>query len=269
MKLLALALVLLLAVGSQATPLQADAPTQLQQVRSAVGVYVQQVRDSAHRALDQLDDTEYSAYKAQLKLSLDNVQAQLTGLQTSASPYTDAIFGQIMESTEALRGSLLADVEAVKHELALSNLREIIERHGGDYSSRLEPVMREYSNMHKAEMESLKAKLEPILADLRAKFSTNVDETKAAVMPIVESVRTKLNERLEELKTMASPYVEEYKDQLKLVYQQARERASLLNAEEIQAQVTSLKEQTGPIAADFRAKIASVYELLMASINKQ
>lgn len=49
--------------GSWAAPQQADVPTQLQQARSVVAVYVNQVRDSANKALDHLDDTEYREYK--------------------------------------------------------------------------------------------------------------------------------------------------------------------------------------------------------------
>lgn len=49
--------------GSQGAALQADAPSQLAHVRAAMDVYLTQVKDSAKRALDQLDDTEYKELK--------------------------------------------------------------------------------------------------------------------------------------------------------------------------------------------------------------
>lgn len=49
--------------GSQAAAVPAEVPSQLDHIRSAVGVYLTQVKESAVRALDNLDDTEYSDYK--------------------------------------------------------------------------------------------------------------------------------------------------------------------------------------------------------------
>lgn len=46
-----------------ASLLQADAPSQLAHVRAAMDVYLTQVKDSAKRALDQLDDAEYKELK--------------------------------------------------------------------------------------------------------------------------------------------------------------------------------------------------------------
>ena len=43
--------------------MQSDAPSQLAHIRSAVGMYLDQVKDSAARSLDHLDGTEYESYK--------------------------------------------------------------------------------------------------------------------------------------------------------------------------------------------------------------
>merc|ERR1712121_531167 len=74
MKLLACALTLLLAVGSQAFAIQSDAPSQLEHVQAAVTMYLNQVKDSAQRALDHLDGTEYAEYKVKLSESMDKLQ---------------------------------------------------------------------------------------------------------------------------------------------------------------------------------------------------
>lgn len=49
--------------GTQARTLQADAPSPLAHVRSAVMVYLTQVKETAQKALTHLDDTEYKDYK--------------------------------------------------------------------------------------------------------------------------------------------------------------------------------------------------------------
>jgi len=63
MKVVALALSILLVAGAQARTLQADAPSPLQHVRSAALMYLQQVKETAHKALVHLDDTEFKDYK--------------------------------------------------------------------------------------------------------------------------------------------------------------------------------------------------------------
>lgn len=50
-------------LGSQAASLQADAPSQLAQIRSAIDVYMTQAKDGAIKALDQLDGTQYEEMK--------------------------------------------------------------------------------------------------------------------------------------------------------------------------------------------------------------
>ena len=49
--------------GSHAASMQADAPSKLQHIRAAMDMYLVQVKDSANKALDQLDGTDYSDLK--------------------------------------------------------------------------------------------------------------------------------------------------------------------------------------------------------------
>ncbi|WP_165453963.1 hypothetical protein, partial [Hyunsoonleella flava] len=100
MKFVALALALLLAVGSQAASLQADAPappTQLAHIRAAMDMYLTQVKDAATKALDGLDGTEYTELKLTLTGHLDNMYNQLKTLQASVSPMTDSVFTTIAD----------------------------------------------------------------------------------------------------------------------------------------------------------------------------
>ncbi|KAF3847894.1 hypothetical protein F7725_020922 [Dissostichus mawsoni] len=207
MKFVALALALVLAVGSHAASMQADAPSQLQHIRAAMDMYLVQVKDSANKALDQLDGTEYKDLKVGLSQRLDAMFTQIKSLQVSMAPVTDGVVGTLSETTSGIRASIMADIDSLKIDLEPKRvaLKEVIDRHIADYRTRMEPIIQEYAAKHTAEMESLKARMDPIVADLTAKIVSNVEETKTAMMPIVDAVRAKLSERLEELKTMATP----------------------------------------------------------------
>merc|ERR1712168_1105430 len=84
----------------------------------AVGMYLNQVKDSTKKALDHLDDTEYKAYKLQLSTSLDNLATQLQTYQAAAAPYTDAVAAQVSEAIEPLRASISADIDQLRADLA-------------------------------------------------------------------------------------------------------------------------------------------------------
>ncbi|CAG6006597.1 apolipoprotein A-I-like [Menidia menidia] len=261
MKFLALALALL-AVGSHAATLQADAPSQLAQIRSAVDVYMLQVKEGAIKALDQLDDTPYQELKGTLAQRLEDLHTQIKTLQTSVSPMTDSVVTTISDATADLRTSIMNDIEALKADLEpkRAKLREVLEKHMEEYRAHMEPIVKEYYAKQSADMDALRAKMEPIVAELRQKIATNVDETRAALMPIVESVRTKLVERLENLKQMATPYVEEYKEQLKQAYSQAQS----IKGEDL----TALREKIAPLAEDIKEKFTAIFALVAETFTK-
>nr|XP_020441712.1 apolipoprotein A-I-like [Monopterus albus] len=224
MKFVALALALLLAVGSQAAPLQADPHTHLAHARAALDVYLNNLRESAQRSLQGLDDTEYKELKTRLSQRIDEIHNQISALRGSISPTTDNVVSTIAEATADFRASVINDIETLKTELApkRAKLREVINKHFAEYHAQLDPIFKEYHDQHAANLEALKTKLEPIMEELRTKVATNIEETKAALLPIVEAVRTKLTERVEQLKEIATPYVEEYKEQMKQVYDHAQ-----------------------------------------------
>ncbi|XP_010743548.1 apolipoprotein A-Ib [Larimichthys crocea] len=258
MKFVALTLALLLAVGSQAASLP-DPPTQLAHVRAAADLYLTQLKESANRALAQLDDTEYKEIKDSVSQHIENFHTQLKALQAQVSPVTDSVVSTISDATADLRTSLIADLDQLKADIEPKRvaLRAVIEKHLDEYKTELEPIMKEYYVKHTNDMAVLKEKLEPVVESLQAKVSTNLEETKAALAPIVETVRAKLSERLEALKQLATPYVEEYKEQLKNVYTQAQG-----------ADGEALKAKIAPLADDIKSKLQAIFQIITASVTK-
>ncbi|MEQ2247212.1 hypothetical protein ILYODFUR_007044 [Ilyodon furcidens] len=262
MKFVALALAVVLAVSCQAASLQADAPSQLAHIRSAVDVYLTQAKESAIKALDQLDDTPYQELKVNLAQRLEDMHNNIKNMQAQVSPMTDSLVTTISDATADFRASIMADIDALKVELEpkRAKLREVLEKHMEEYRTHLEPMVKEYSAKHSAEMEALRAKMEPVMEELRQKVATNVEETKAALMPIVEAVRSKLVERLENLKQMAAPYVEEYKEQLKKFYGQVQG----INNEEL----TNMREKLAPLGEEIRERLQAMASIISETFSK-
>lgn len=211
-----------------------------------------QVKDSAKKALDQLDNTEYTALKESLAGRLDETYQQIKVLQSAVSPVTDSVVSTIAEATADFRNSVIDDINTLKVDLEPKRvaLQEVLDRHIEQYRLALGPIINEYSRKSTANMEAMKAELEPIVEEMRAKVAVNVEETKAALIDIVEAVRAKFGERLESLRLTVSPYVEEYKEQMKQAYNQAQS----IKPEDLAA----LKEKITPMAEDIKAKITAI-----------
>ncbi|XP_029923401.1 apolipoprotein A-I-like [Myripristis murdjan] len=256
MKFVALALALLLAVGSHAASMQSDAVSQLDQVRGAVNVALEDVINSLKNAAANLEDTEYKEYKDQLGKSLDLVHERFKAAQGEVAPYTNAFIGQFEESATSFFNTMKAEIEALRTELEphSETVRTVVMKHLNEYRAALEPVIDEYAAKHRANMDELKTKLEPIIEDMQAKVTTNVEETKNAVMPIVDHVSGKMHEHLEALRKMAEPYVAEYREQLK-------QAATDMSAE-------GLKEKVAPFVEDFKAKLSAFCQSLTAASKK-
>ncbi|KAK5904514.1 hypothetical protein CesoFtcFv8_006068 [Champsocephalus esox] len=262
MKFVALALALVLAVGSHAASMQADAPSQLAHIRTVMDMYLVQVKDSAKKALDQLDGTEYSDLKVGITQRLEDVFTQIKVLQASVGPVTDSVVGTLSETTSGIRSSIMADIDSLKIELEPKRvaLKEVIDRHIEDYQTRMKPIIEEYAAKHTTEMESLKLKMEPIVEEMRMKIALNVEETKTAMMPIVDAVRAKLFHRLEELKAQATPFVEEYKEYIKNLYASGQSMDS--------AKLADLKAHIVPLVEDIKVKFSAIVETIVATYNK-
>lgn len=182
-------------------------------------------------------------------------------MQGVVSPITDSVFNTLSDATADFRASFMADIDAMKTDLApqRAKLREVIDRHIAEYRAQMDPIITEYYEKHTADMNALKAKLEPVMAELSTKVEANVEETKTALLPIVEAVRDKLTAHLETLKGMASPYVEEYKDKMVQTYSQAS-----LNPDEM----NKLKEKIIPLAEGLKTQLQTIFETIASSITK-
>ncbi|KAG5284215.1 hypothetical protein AALO_G00024180 [Alosa alosa] len=261
MKFVALALTLLLAVGSQARALQADAPSQLEHYRAATLVYLTQIKETAMATLDHLDGTEYEQYKQKLTESLDQLQTYAKSASESLTPYTDTFSAQLLEATRALRERVVADVDNLRTQLEPHRveLQAVMQKHVEEYRQKLEPIFQEYSAKNRAEVEALRAQLEPLMVEMRQKVAVNVEETKSKLEPMVEVVRAKLTQRLEELRTMAAPYAEEYKEQLVKVAGNLHEQLTP-HAENLQA-------KAAPVFEDLKTKFMSLYDTVAAALK--
>uniref|UniRef100_A0AAZ3SHH5 Apolipoprotein A-I n=1 Tax=Oncorhynchus tshawytscha TaxID=74940 RepID=A0AAZ3SHH5_ONCTS len=252
MQFLALALTILLAAATQAVPMQADAPSQLEHVKVAMMEYMAQVKETAQRSIDHLDDTEYKEYKVQLSQSLDNLQQYAQTASQSLAPYSEAIGVQLTEATAAVRAEVMKDVEELRSQLEpkRAELKEVLDKHIDEYRKRLEPLIKDIVEQRRTELEAFRVKIEPVVEEMRAK---------AKLMPIVETVRAKLTERLEELRTLASPYAEEYKEQMVKAVGDVREKVVPLT--------TDFKGQLGPAAEQAKEKLMALYETISQAMK--
>ncbi|KAF5896576.1 apolipoprotein A-I, partial [Clarias magur] len=250
MKFVALALTLLLALGCHARTLQADALTQLEHYKAVAMVYLDQVKDQAFKALENLEGNEYQQYKLKLTESLDNLQK-----------YTDSdalkpIAAQLTQGTQLAREFILKELDDLhkRVEPHRAELRQSIQKHLDQYRDRLIPIFQDYMADNQKELDGLRQKLQPALEDLKAKLETNFEETKTKLSPIVETVRGKLTERLQDLKDLASPVAEEYKEHM------------LKAVEDVKSQLaphtTQLQGQIEPYMETLRAKFTSIYDTI-------
>ncbi|XP_030637566.1 apolipoprotein A-Ia [Chanos chanos] len=262
MKFVALALTLLLAVGSQARALQADAPSQLEHYKAAAMVYLSQVKESAQRALDHLDGTEYEQYKMRLSESLDKLQTYAQTAAHTLTPYGDAFAGQFMEATHHMRERVMADVEDLRTKLEphRAELQQVLHKHAEEYRQKLEPIFQEYVTKNREEMEALRAKLHPLVEEMRQKVEANLEETKSKMVPMVEAVRAKLTERLEELRTMAAPYAAEYKEQLMKVVGEVREKVG--------PHAQDLHTHLEPYMEDLKTRFMAIYDTVANALKQ-
>ncbi|KAJ8383681.1 hypothetical protein AAFF_G00216520 [Aldrovandia affinis] len=257
MKFAVLALTILLVAGSQARFLQADEPpSQLEHVKAAAMMYLTQVKETALKALDHLDGTEYEEYKVRLSQSLDSLYTYAQSSSQSLAPYGETFTTQFLEATKQMREKVMGDVEELRAQLEpkRDELHQVLQRHAEEYRHKLEPVLQEYAAKHKAEMETLKEKLQPLVEEMRGKVQANVEETKSVLIPMVEVVRSKLTQRLEELKTLASPYAEEYKEQLTKVVGDMKEKVA--------PHAQDLHSSLQPYTEELKTKLLSLWDTI-------
>ncbi|KAI4878175.1 hypothetical protein NFI96_011615 [Prochilodus magdalenae] len=242
MKFVALALAVLLAAGCQARSLQADAPSQYEHVRAAVVTYLGQVKETAERAIDRIEDKEVKDY---LTLSLNKIQGFLESASENLKPVRDTVGPQVMELISGLREKVKTDLEQLRKELApkRQELHEVVKKHLEEYREKLEPLLKEYAEKNRGQMGSLPAKMEPVMKEMQEMIKTNVEETKSKLTPIVEVIRNKMTERLENLRKSFEPFVQEYREQVENALTDLRAK---YQSGQLQTKVTNLAEELQP-----------------------
>ncbi|XP_030008178.1 apolipoprotein A-I-like [Sphaeramia orbicularis] len=260
MKFVALALALLLAVGSQAASLQSDPLVALQNARAVAQVHINNAKEGIHRVIGHLDGTEYADIKATLTAAVDNMFNNLQSFQQSAAPMTDSVVSTIADATAEMRAGIEKDIEDLKETIQANRLREILESHINDYQTMLMPLMQELQARRQAEMEAMSDKIQEARNSLREKFNTNLEETKNALLPVIDQLKEKLGKHVEMVKTQAGPYVNEYAEQMQAAVNQARGVSA--------ADVTALREKIMPLGEEIMAKLREIAQTVVASVNQ-
>ncbi|KAK3513550.1 hypothetical protein QTP70_016485, partial [Hemibagrus guttatus] len=245
MKFVALALAVLLAAGCQARFLQADAPSQYEHIRAAVVTYLGQVKETAQKAIDHLDDAEFKDYKARLNQGLANIENVLKSASESLAPIREGLGPQIVEGLSGVRERVSHDLEELRKELEpkREELRQVVKKHLDEYRAKLEPVLKEYSEKNRKQVDEFRAKFEPVIKDLQEKIKVNVEETKSKLTPIVETLRNKLTKGLEELKLTFGPHAQEYREQIEGIFTELRHK---YETGELQQKLKNLGEELRP-----------------------
>ncbi|XP_041664252.1 apolipoprotein A-I-like [Cheilinus undulatus] len=240
-----------------------DAPSALNHARSVMNMYLDIVKDSTLRALEQIDHAET---RDMLKNHVQNTYQRIKDTQETVQPMTDGALATAIEATRDMRQSIAQEIESLKTDLEpkREHLRQVVQQHMDQYRAMIEPIAQEYQKRHEAEMETLRARLEPVMGELKEKITTNWEETKGALMPIIESVRAKGQTWLQAAKESAGPYVQEYKEQIKNYMTGAMEQARNINAEDLAA----LRGKVAPKAQEVAGKLKEIMEDIVAAINK-
>ncbi|XP_017569341.2 apolipoprotein A-I-like [Pygocentrus nattereri] len=257
MKVVALALTLLLALGSYARSLQADAPSQLEHYKAAAMVYLDQVKDHASKALEHLGGSEYDQYKQKLTESLDTLQQYAQLASHTLSPYTT----HLIEGTKQVREHIVSELEDLRFQVEPHRfeLQQAIEKHIEEYREKLGPILQEYLTSNQEDLEALHLKLQPVFEDLRQKVETKLEETKSKLVPIVEAVRAKLTKQLLDIRNMATPYADEYKEHVLKAVEDVKEKLA--------PHTTELQGHLEPYLETVKARLTSIYDSVVQAMS--
>ncbi|KAL6463208.1 hypothetical protein MHYP_G00275990 [Metynnis hypsauchen] len=251
MKVVALALTLLFALGSHARTLQADAPTQLEHYKAAAMVYLDQVKAHGSKALEHLGGNEYDQYPQKLTESLQQY-AELAAYLLN--PYTT----RLVDSTKQVGEHILSELEKLRIQVEPHQvqLQQVIEKHVEEYREKLRPILQENLPSNQEELEALCLKLQPALEDLRQKVVTNLEETKSKLVPIVEATLTK---QLLDLRNLATSYAEEYKEHVLKAVEDVKDKLA--------PHTTELQGHLEPYLETVKARLTSIYDSVVQAIN--
>ncbi|XP_077063664.1 apolipoprotein A-Ib [Siphateles boraxobius] len=256
MRFVALALTVLLA-GCQARFLADEAPSQLDHVKTGLQVYADQLKQSAHKALTHLDDTEFKDYKKFLGESVDNLHSYFHQAFEKIIP----VGTQVLEATLPMREKWSKDMEELRKQLEPKHveLRQVLEKHFEEYRDELKPFLDDYLVKQREHMEEVRTKLEPVIKSLKEKIPPNWEETKTKLMPMVEIVREKLTQHLTDLRAQLVPYIKEYKDHM--------EKGALEFRESVRS--GELRKRMDDLGTQVKPHFDAIIDALRKSLSKE
>ncbi|XP_008296905.1 apolipoprotein A-Ib [Stegastes partitus] len=230
------ALVLLLAVGSQAASLQADAPDQLTQYRA-------KVKEGLVRVLTPLDTTSYKDSK---DTAIETFDTKLGEVLTMGQ----GLFSTVSDATEGIRDTLKKDAQTLQASIATDaeTLRENVLKHLRDYVGVLTPL-KEHLEGKRPELEAIKIKVIQAAEQIGEKVPKNWEETRGSFAPIAEKVKQQAAVHMEMAEKQIGPYVTEYKDSF-------------------QAAMNNPNERLRPLLEEFKAKMAAFSETLNQALAR-
>ncbi|XP_058273824.1 apolipoprotein A-I-1-like [Hemibagrus wyckioides] len=250
MKFVGLALALLLAAGCQA-----DAPTSYEHIKAVGATYINQAKQTAQKAIDQLDDAEFKDYKVRLNKGMQTIENFITHITASIDP----VGPQIFEFLSSTREHIVKDFEALHKELEpkCQELRAVLKTHFEEYRALLEPSLKEYSEKNSQVVEEFRTKFEPVVKELKEKIKVNLEETKSKLTPIVEIIRNKLIKVLEQLKATYGPHIQEYREQFDIVIDDLRKK---YESGELQEKIKNLIDELRPKLLDIYHTIEKAFK---------
>lgn len=202
MKFAALALALLLAVGSQAAVLQADAPSALDHYSTMLHVGVNRLKSS----LSALDNTEYSYVKETLQQALQVVDDAVTN-------HKDEAIAFIQTMKETASETLGFDYASVKTELTPMFQELRIREHIRQYIEKLVPIVTEFVDQYRIATETARSTVDSRVAELKQIYEANLEDTQSKLVPIRAVVQRELGNVFSKVKEMVEGYAQEYKEQ--------------------------------------------------------
>jgi len=226
MKFAALALTLLLAVGSQAAVAQTGTVSECDQAFAQLRMVTERMKIYTSR----LDDTEYSLFKPWM----EHILSRMEEVSTERKEEMCSIAETVRETISETFGF---DYERVKAELTPMFAQLRIAEHIDQYIVKLGPILTEIATGYYTATQDIVPRIKPGVDELRDTFRTNAMDTSEKLMPILAVIQRELSAFHIKVREMVEPYVQEYREQMTGVVQRLRS----LTPEEVDARREEVK----------------------------
>ncbi|XP_034024651.1 apolipoprotein A-I-like [Thalassophryne amazonica] len=181
MKFLALALALLLAVGSQAASMKQkrSADPNLQQLLQDLQTFADSFMKHRIQGIQQIEDT----FKD--NTAGDNVADNLKVAYANLLPFSNVALNSCLKPMAESADNAIEKLKA-KLEANVTKLIDVLEKHFQEYETGFGPIYQGYATACKTSIEQAKTQLAPKQEEMMKKVSENLKETKAALIAIFQ-----------------------------------------------------------------------------------